>query len=292
MKTWQEIAKQLFPHEFKEFQKLKGRRPDAVEFTGIEQDVARRDLTMNALFYDIENKEIVDYVGGIADIENGIVRTVGDPSARFDEDRLRILRALRFAGRLGTKLDPATASAIKTDNSLSQVSGERIRDEFLKGIKSAKSVVYFLSLITEFDLWPQVLPGLQINKDFKETKNVPVQLSLLLRDNEHKKVSNQLNASKYSADEVSQVSFLVLFQGLIPETAFKLKKLFKVSKLTNKDLLEFAKFGGKPEQRLLSAFLKYEPSITGAELQARGLSGQELGKEMERLETEKFKSLL
>jgi len=271
-----------------------GRRPDAVEFTSIEQDVARRDLTMNALFYDIEKGEVVDFVGGMDDIEKGIVRTVGDPSERFGEDRLRILRALRFAGRLGTKLDGATAAAIKADNSLAQVSGERIRDEFIKGIKSAKSVPYFLSMISEFGLWTQIFPGLAVNTTkFAETKNVPVQLALLLSPNrDWKKLTNRMNASKYPADEVTQVGFLSLFQELSPDSAFKLKKLFRSSKLTNKDLMEFSRLSGKPDLRLVSAFVKYTPAVTGAELQAQGFSGRELGQEQDRLETQAFKKLL
>lgn len=95
-----------------------GRRPDSVEFTDISTDVQRRDLTINALFYDIKSHEVVDYVGGIEDIKNNVVRTVGDPHQRFAEDRLRILRAFRFAGRMGADLDPTTAAAIHADNSL------------------------------------------------------------------------------------------------------------------------------------------------------------------------------
>lgn len=271
-----------------------GRRPDAVSFTSIDQDVARRDLTMNALFYDIEKKEIVDYVGGIEDIARGIVRTVGDPSQRFDEDRLRILRALRFAGRLGTRLDPATADAIKADNSLSQISGERIRDEFLKGIKSAKDVSYFLGLISEFDLWPQIFPDLTVDTTHVNSKNIPVLLASILRHNEWKKVSSKLNSLKYSAEEAAQVSFLVAFQELQPENAFKFKRLFKGAHLDNKDLLEFSKLlGGKrPNINLVQAFVKFQPSITGADLQAQGFSGKELGAEMERRETELFKGML
>ena len=114
-----------------------GRRPDAVEFTDIQTDVLRRDLTINALFFDIDTNEVVDLVGGVEDLKNGVVRTVGNPADRFGEDRLRILRAIRFAGRFGSELDPAVEAALKKDNSLKGVSPERIRDEFLKGIKTA-----------------------------------------------------------------------------------------------------------------------------------------------------------
>lgn len=270
----------------------KGRRPDAVEFSTIDQDVMRRDLTINALFYDIENKEIVDYVGGMDDIQGNVIRTVGSPSDRFDEDRLRILRALRFAGRMGSGLNPETAAAIKANNSLEGVSGERIRDEFLKGIKSAKSVVQFLSLVSEYNLWAQIFPGLRVNPSFASTKNVVVQLASLLRDNEWKTLGSKLKTMKYSAEEVDGVQFLAMLQGLTVENAYKLKKLFKRTKLVNTDLIEFAKITGQPAENLLRAFIRFEPSISGEELQAQGLSGKQLGSEMERRETEIFKRLL
>jgi tRNA nucleotidyltransferase/poly(A) polymerase len=73
-----------------------GRRPDSVEYTDINHDVLRRDLTINALFYDIDTHEIVDLVGGVQDLKNGVIRTVGNPQQRFEEDPLRILRFFRF----------------------------------------------------------------------------------------------------------------------------------------------------------------------------------------------------
>ena len=101
MKNWEQIAKEFFPKEFEAFKKTLsgGRRPDAVEFTNIEGDVKRRDLTINALFYDIDTFEIVDLVGGLEDLKNGVVRTVGSAEERFGEDPLRILRFFRFFSR-------------------------------------------------------------------------------------------------------------------------------------------------------------------------------------------------
>lgn len=269
-----------------------GRRPDSVSFTTIDQDVQRRDLTINALFYDISRQEIVDYVGGIADIENNIVRTVGNPDERFDEDRLRVLRALRFAGRLGSSLDPATDAAIKANNSLEGVSGERIRDEFLKGLTSSKSVLYFLGMVSTYNLWGQIFPGLLVNTNFIETRNVPVQLALLLRDNKADQLAKALNKLKYSATEAAQVSFLVIFQSLTIENAFKYKKFFKNAHLSNKDILEFAKLNGKPDEKLAKAFTQYEPSVSGDELTTAGFKGADLGKEMNRRETELFQGLI
>ena len=123
-------------HEIATFRKDigKGRRPDAVDYTDIEGDVRRRDLTINALFYDMDRSEIVDLVGGIEDLKNKKIRTVGKASDRFNEDPLRKLRALRFHGALGGKMSTDTKQALKDDPSLNGVSGERIRDEFVKSI--------------------------------------------------------------------------------------------------------------------------------------------------------------
>jgi len=270
----------------------KGRRPDSVEFTNIETDVQRRDLTINALFYDIDKEEIVDFVGGMADIENKVVRAVGDAAERFSEDPLRILRALRFAGRMGSQLDPAISQAIKNDNKLTGVSPPRIREEFLKGLVAAQSVAHFLDLVDEYDLWPQVFPGLNVSRVEFETKNVPVALARLLWANPPDLVAKRLNVLTYSADECKQVSFLLRFKGLAPENAFRLRKLYATSGLTDEDLSEFAAMKNTPDSQLVKAFLKYRHSITGEELMAQGFSGAALGKEQERLETERFKELL
>lgn len=269
-----------------------GRRPDAVEFTTIEQDVLRRDLTINALFYDIANQEIVDYVGGIEDLKKGRVRAVGDALERFNEDRLRILRAIRFAARMGAGLDNEIEDAILKNNSLKGVSPERIRDEFLKSIRSAKSVQALHRLYDGFDLWKQVFPGLKINSWYQETKDTPVQLALLLRDNEPKMLGKKLNILKYSVEEIRQIVFLTMLQDFEPEIAYKLKKLWKTTGLSNEQLEEFARLANKPNLRIIKAFGKYEPSVLGKDLLDQGYKGPELGQELERREIELFKQLL
>jgi len=100
---------------------------------GIEGDASRRDFTVNALYYDTRQERVIDLVGGQDDLRRGVVRTVGDPAARFAEDKLRLLRAVRFAARLGYTLDPHTAAAIRAQASdVTQTSAERIRDELVK----------------------------------------------------------------------------------------------------------------------------------------------------------------
>ena len=111
-----------------------GRHPDHVDYTKSPQDdVKRRDFTINALLLDPETNEILDFVGGREDLEAGIIRAIGDPATRFGEDKLRMVRAVRFAARFGYVIEPATLKAIqKLAPEIDQISMERLRDELTK----------------------------------------------------------------------------------------------------------------------------------------------------------------
>ena len=107
-----------------------GRRPDQVAFTDARHDAARRDFTINGMFLDPAGGEVIDYVGGRKDLEARIIRAVGDPRARFAEDHLRMLRAVRFAAELGFAIDGGTAAAIQElAPKAARVSGERVAME-------------------------------------------------------------------------------------------------------------------------------------------------------------------
>lgn len=110
-----------------------GRRPDAVRFTDLREDVLRRDFTINGLALDPVTGEVVDLVGGLQDLADGVLRAIGDPDARFDEDRLRPLRAVRFAARTGFAIAEGTYAAIaRHAAAVASVSAERIADEMRK----------------------------------------------------------------------------------------------------------------------------------------------------------------
>jgi poly(A) polymerase len=109
-----------------------GRRPSAVHYGTIEEDALRRDFTIGGMFFDILNDRVIDLVGGTRDLRAGIIRAIGDPYERFNEDRLRILRAVRFAARLGFAIDPATWTAIKrTAGTITAIAAERIGEELV-----------------------------------------------------------------------------------------------------------------------------------------------------------------
>jgi tRNA nucleotidyltransferase/poly(A) polymerase len=273
-----------------------GRRPDAVSFTDIEGDVKRRDLTINALFYDIESGEVVDLVGGINDLKNGIVKTVGSPEDRFGEDRLRILRAIRFAGRFGSDLDPDTDVALQKDASLEGISGERIRDEFIKGLASAKSTKHFLEMIDKYNLFSWVFKGLNVNKRFIDNDTPIVLIAMLLSKNELTTLAKKLNELKYSADEVKKITTLIAMLNLDIDTAPKLKGLFVKSGLSSDNLRNFGSNMGISSQ-LLDSFEEYLklPNVTGPEAMEKykiEKPGPELGKAINAMEIENFKKVL
>lgn len=131
----------------------KGRNPEVKLGVTIEDDVKRRDITYNALFYDLDKKEIIDLTGGKADLESGITRMVGEPIERFDEDSLRILRAFRFASRYEHPLHKDTERAIEKRKQLEnidpetgdmkRISQERVWEEMTKAWKQAKDYRYY-----------------------------------------------------------------------------------------------------------------------------------------------------
>ena len=135
-----------------------GRRPSRVEFATIEEDVRRRDFTVNGLLMDPETGEVVDHVGGRRDIAEKVIRTIGEPGARFAEDHLRILRAVRFAANLGFEMDAGTFDAVKRGAaSIERISAERVREELAKLLTRGGARQGF-DRLAETGLLHQILP--------------------------------------------------------------------------------------------------------------------------------------
>ena len=139
---------------------LDGRHPSSVVFTDAKQDALRRDFTVNGLFYDPVAGRLIDYVGGRADLRSRILRAIGSAPARFDEDRLRMLRAVRLACKLGFQIEPATWSAVRNlAPAITSVSPERVRDELLK-LLTGPDRSRGLSLLRESRLLDHIVPEL------------------------------------------------------------------------------------------------------------------------------------
>jgi poly(A) polymerase len=138
-----------------------GRHPDRVVYAkSAEEDVQRRDFTINALLLDPETNEVLDFVGGRADLAAGIIRAIGQPERRFEEDKLRMVRAVRFAARFGYVIEARTFRAIfKLAPKIHQVSAERLRDELTKLLTEGTARRGF-ELLDETGLLPELLPEL------------------------------------------------------------------------------------------------------------------------------------
>jgi poly(A) polymerase len=140
---------------------IDGRRPESVRFADWQSDVRRRDFTINGMIYDPINDRLFDIVGGQDDIRNRVVRTIGDPLRRFEEDKLRMIRAIRFACQLGFQIEGSTQEAIKAlAHKITQVSFERIRDEFKLILLSEQrsrgmDLLYKLGILKE--IMPEVI---------------------------------------------------------------------------------------------------------------------------------------
>ncbi|MDX9974652.1 MAG: CCA tRNA nucleotidyltransferase [FCB group bacterium] len=139
---------------------LDGRHPSSIQYTGEEEDARRRDFTINAMFFDPKTESIVDYVGGRADLTAQVIRTVGNPRERFAEDHLRLMRAIRFAARLGYAIEPETFAAVREMAPLiTTTSGERIRDEIVRMLTEGGARRGF-ELMDDTGLLGHVLPEL------------------------------------------------------------------------------------------------------------------------------------
>src|SRR6185369_4754081 len=138
------------------------RHPDSVVFSQkIEDDLQRRDFTVNALAYSVSKKQIVDLFKGQKDIQNKIIRTVGEPEKRFTEDGLRILRAVRFQAQLEFEIEAQTEKSIlESAHLLKNISKERIRDEFTKIIMSPRPMIG-LNAIRKLGLLQYTVPELE-----------------------------------------------------------------------------------------------------------------------------------
>lgn len=148
-----------------------GRHPTQVSFTVPEEDAKRRDFTVNGLFYDPFENKVIDFVDGAADIPRRLIRAIGDPVERFEEDKLRLLRAVRFASTLGFEIDQATWEAVcQRAGAIRQVSPERIRDELIK-IFTRSGAARGLTLLQASGLMKEILPEVEAMRGVAQPEN-------------------------------------------------------------------------------------------------------------------------
>jgi len=280
----------------------KGRNPEVKLGVGIEQDVIRRDITYNSLFYDLDTKEIVDLVGGKNDLERGITRMVGDPIERFDEDSLRILRSFRFASRYVHPLHKDTEGAIEKRNQLEnidpetgkmkRISQERVWEEMKKAFSQAKDYNYYLNFFTKFNMWSEVFPGSEINTELVDSKDFVVVITNLFKlespDGLEKKLVQDY---KIESEVATKVVFLIRLVKLTPELVFDMYKSKLQCHIKDSTILEWFRTQGINDPVKIK-FLEYKPSVVVKELMDLGFSGRELGIEIKKREIENFRKSL
>jgi len=268
-----------------------GRRPDSVKFATIEEDAERRDLTINALYYDMDKKHILDYVGGFDDLENKVIRTVGDPELRFKEDKLRKLRTIRFASRFDSQPDAKTYLALKNNPNLNGVSPERIYTEFWSGYRSAVETSDYLNILKELRFYRWIFSGMKITDIIIVAKKPLITIALMLRQNKVHEVQTCLKNAKYTRDFIRYISFFLSLQQLSIDTAFSLKRNQIKFDIPDDDCYEFMTFAGV-DNTLRNAFVNYELSVDAQDLSLmENIEGQQLGKRIAEIETSFFKEI-
>ena len=271
------------------------RHPDSVTFTrSIREDCARRDFTINAMCCSADS-EILDFFGGQEDLKNGMIRCIGVPQHRLDEDALRILRAIRFAARFGFTIEPATSAALfEKKELLAWVSEERIQSE-LTGFLSAPHVSAYLTDYREIFL--QILPELstvsterwaELAESCGRCKADPaVRLALLLYDAE--KPESIMRRLKYSTAEIRTVQALLDNKELPISTRIDMRRCMNRVSCDFEQYIDF-RCAADPSLRKDALTALYRTvteagdcvslkdlAVNGSDLKAAGLSGKAIG---------------
>jgi len=280
----------------------KGRNPEVKLGATIEQDVKRRDISFNGLFFDLDTNEIVDLVGGQQDLKDGITRMIGDPTERFEEDSLRILRAFRFASRYGHPLHKDTEVAIEKRNQLEnidpesgemkRISQERVWEEMKKAWKQAKDYRNYLAFFTKFDMWDQVFPGVEINTDLVNSKDFVVVFTNLFKNADTNRLETKLvQEFRIEIENAKKIVFLLELSKMKVEDVLDIFRKRQNCAITDATILEWLRVSDNQNDMLVK-FVDYKPTVSSQEIIAQGFKGKELGEEIKRLEIEKFKEML
>lgn len=282
----------------------RGRNPEVKLGVTIEDDVKRRDLTYNSLFYDLDKRKIIDLVGGKKDLELGITRMVGDPFDRFEEDSLRILRAFRFASRYGHKLDKQTSDAISKRNKLEnidpetgimkRISQERIWEEINKSWTQAKDFSEYLELFNRFNMWEEVFPKSNINKEIKDCDYFVTYIANLfyLEAWNNKITDIMVQDYKMESDVAEKAIFLCQLEELDYSNVTDYYKLKVKCHITDEEIEDWIRVKKPDNEKTIEVFMDYKPTTSAEDLMKKGFKGKELGQEIRRLEIENFKNKL
>jgi len=314
------VIKREHPFEVATFRSdeayIDGRHPIGVVFTDAMQDVLRRDFTINGLLYDPLTGEVIDYVNGRADIDARIVRAIGDPYARFEEDKLRILRAVRFGARLGYTIEPETWRAVcAMAPKIHQVSSERVREELTR-ILTEGQAAHGIRMLEESGLRAQILPELEWTDHVEKSlefvgRGSPPDyaMGVLLHHTNLELVQQIIERLKFSRAEMHHILALVenlpRFSEVRRMSISQLKRFFRLDRID--EHLKLARIhavaaGEEPDDYAYAAVKRAEwpdeqifpaPLVTGNDLIAMGFSpGPQFKEILTRVEDEQLEGRL
>ena len=214
-----------------------GRHPTAVAFTGAAEDAGRRDFTINGMFYDPLEKRFIDHVGGQTDLRKRIIRTIGDPDARFGEDYLRLLRAVRFSTQLDFRIEPETYAAIaRHAGRITRISAERIAVE-IEGILVHPNRAVGASMLMETGLLGAIFPGFQdepaergvdVLARLRRKIDFPLGLAAMFAGCPLSFACEKCRALKLSRNQTRHIRFLLAHRGRFLKHDMPLSQLKKL----------------------------------------------------------------
>lgn len=258
----------------------------------LEDDAKRRDITFNALYYDITNKEIIDLVGGVNDLKSRNLNMVGDPSERIQEDPLRIQRLFRFGCKYNSLMNKDTKEAIHKNKELYRkptperpngVSQERIIEEFIKSFNSIKDFTKYLDYLNEFKMWQILFPGISFEtfdiSNYKQTNKLSICLAqILINESSDIFKSVMVNKWQFSRRILQKVSLLVeLLRTNKPKDMVNLKMRQVRFNISNNIIKEFIDIMDL-KSNIIMKFLKFNPEVDSKEIMDENNIDHENGK--------------
>ena len=273
-----------------------GRHPNEISYSDAEHDASRRDFTINGMFYDPIEEKVIDYVDGGGDIKAKVIRTIGDPAARFDEDYLRMLRAIRFSGQLGFEITDDTWNAIAgCAMNITCISGERIAME-LETIVTEPTRASGIKMLTDSNLASTIFPefagdkaefGIEVLGNLPDRISFPLGLAGMFGGFSASVTKGQLRILKLSNSDTKHVGFLLENRGKLLNADMSLAELKQLLATPYfDDLYELQsallKVGGESDGSLLAIRSRAEalkdtditpkPLLDGNELLALGVT--------------------
>ena len=274
----------------------KTRNPD-IKISTIEEDVKRRDITISALFFDLDKQEIIDLVGGNNDIERKIIRFVGNPKLRIMEDPLRILRSMRYSARYGFKIEENSHIAISANvHKLSIITKDRIWTEISNAFDQSKDFYKYFIDFVGYGVAKHYFDGFDLSgvyhSDVKQCSHLELYFANILRDKDIPNLTKKLvDLYRVPKDLARRVEFLcdLYKKGIKAE---QIPLWYKNSRDISHDMIQEWYDMCEINTPINKAFLDYKPVANATKLMETGLKGNPLGQKIDEINIEHCKSLI